>query len=95
MANTNADLMMATLTDIVQYANSTGSVNLYMAHGGTNFGYWAGLPPDLYLNRLCYEFGVHKAAGCYFLGFPFQNNSSTLDLPYPSRDISFGSRFPF
>ncbi len=42
MANTSADLMMSTLTDIVQYANSTGSVNLYMAHGGTNFGYWAG-----------------------------------------------------
>ena len=43
MANTSASLMMQTLTDIVEYANSTGSVNLYMAHGGTNFGYWAGI----------------------------------------------------
>ena len=44
MANTSAELMMSTLTDIVEYANNTGSVNLYMAHGGTNFGYWAGEP---------------------------------------------------
>jgi len=42
MANTSAQLMMQTLTDIVEYGNDTGSVNLYMAHGGTNFGYWAG-----------------------------------------------------
>ena len=46
MANTSVDLMMQTLTDIVSYENSTGSVNLYMAHGGTNFGYWAGLTLD-------------------------------------------------
>ena len=42
MANTSADLMMQTMTEIVEYSNNTGSVNLYMAHGGTNFGYWAG-----------------------------------------------------
>lgn len=42
MANTSSDLMMKTLTEIVQYGSNTGSVNLYMAHGGTNFGYWAG-----------------------------------------------------
>lgn len=42
MANTSAELMMRTLTEIVQFGNNTGSVNLYMAHGGTNFGYWAG-----------------------------------------------------
>ena len=42
MANTSSDLMMSTLADILEYANNTGSVNLYMAHGGTNFGYWAG-----------------------------------------------------
>ena len=45
MANTSSQLMMQTLTDIVQYGNGTGSVNLYVAHGGTNFGYWAGNVP--------------------------------------------------
>jgi hypothetical protein len=45
MANTSAQLMMQTLTEIVEYGNNTGSVSLYMAHGGTNFGYWAGPPP--------------------------------------------------
>lgn len=43
MANTSAALMMQTLTEILEYGNGTGSVNLYMAHGGTNFGYWAGI----------------------------------------------------
>jgi len=43
MANTSSQVMMQTLTNVVQYANGTGSVSLYMAHGGTNFGYWAGV----------------------------------------------------
>lgn len=33
---------METFNDIMKYANGTGSVNFYMAHGGTNFGYWSG-----------------------------------------------------
>lgn len=48
MANTSSELMMRTITEIVEYANNTGSVNLYMAHGGTNFGYWAGRYACLY-----------------------------------------------
>ena len=42
--------MLQTLSDILSYANGTGSVNFYMAHGGSNFGYWAGAPP--LLNRV-------------------------------------------
>ncbi|KAK9843639.1 hypothetical protein WJX81_000575 [Elliptochloris bilobata] len=42
MANTTAALVVNSLRAILEYANNTGSVNLYMAHGGTNFGYWAG-----------------------------------------------------
>jgi Glycosyl hydrolases family 35 len=48
MANTSAVALAHSLTDILRFANSTGSVNLYMAHGGTNFGFWAG--------RACYLF---------------------------------------
>ncbi len=44
MANTTASLVTASLRAILEHANSTGSVNFYMAHGGTNFGYWAGAP---------------------------------------------------
>ncbi len=29
-------------SEILAYANGTGSVNLYMAAGGTNFGFTAG-----------------------------------------------------
>jgi hypothetical protein len=47
MANTSARFMLQTLSDILSYANGTGSVNFYMAHGGSNFGYWAGAPPLL------------------------------------------------
>ena len=42
MANTSAAQMTDTFNKILRYGNSTGSVNLYMAHGGTNFGFWAG-----------------------------------------------------
>jgi hypothetical protein len=42
MANTTASLVTASLRAILEHANGTGSVNFYMAHGGTNFGYWAG-----------------------------------------------------
>lgn len=45
MANTSAPFMLKTLSDILGYANGTGSVNFYMAHGGSNFGYWAGWQP--------------------------------------------------
>ncbi len=45
MANTSASFVLKTLNDILTYANNTGSVNFYMAHGGSNFGYWAGARP--------------------------------------------------
>ena len=44
MANTTAQLVLNSLRAILEHANNTGSVNFYMAHGGTNFGYWAGAP---------------------------------------------------
>ena len=42
MANTSLDQFIDTLHGTLGYANNTGSVNLYMAHGGTNFGFTAG-----------------------------------------------------
>lgn len=48
MANTSSTDMANTMSKILAWDNGFGSINLYMAHGGTNFGYWAGrsLPPD-------------------------------------------------
>ncbi len=34
--------MAAGLDGILKYNNGSGSLNFYMAHGGTNFGFWAG-----------------------------------------------------
>lgn len=51
MANTSTAKMISTLEDILRYANGTGSVNLYMAFGGTNFGFWAGANFYLGQNR--------------------------------------------
>eukprot|EP00879_Flechtneria_rotunda_P007054 GHRR01007404.1.p1 GENE.GHRR01007404.1~~GHRR01007404.1.p1 ORF type:complete len:843 (+),score=378.34 GHRR01007404.1:102-2531(+) len=42
MAKTTAEDITASLQEILSVNNNTGSVNLYMAHGGTNFGPWAG-----------------------------------------------------
>lgn len=45
MANTSVDQFLDTLHGVLGFANNTGSVNLYMVHGGTNFGYTAGALP--------------------------------------------------
>ena len=42
MANTDFNKFLQELLNILQYNDNTGSVNLYMAHGGTNFGWTAG-----------------------------------------------------
>ena len=42
MANTSGTQMATGLDGILKYNNGTGSLNFYMAHGGTNFGFWAG-----------------------------------------------------
>lgn len=34
--------MVKYFSEILDYANGTGSINLYMAAGGTNFGFTAG-----------------------------------------------------
>lgn len=42
MANTSAQVLTDSFSEILSYANGTASVNFYMAHGGTNFGWTAG-----------------------------------------------------
>lgn len=42
MANTSAQVLTNSFSEILAYANGTASVNFYMAHGGTNFGWTAG-----------------------------------------------------
>lgn len=42
MANTSSVLTAIDADILLRWANGTGSLNLYMAHGGTNFGFWAG-----------------------------------------------------
>lgn len=42
MANTSADDLVAALKAILRYRSGQGSVNFYMAHGGSNWGFWAG-----------------------------------------------------
>ena len=43
MANTSAKELTSALAALLSYANGTGSVNLYMAHGGSNWGFMAGM----------------------------------------------------
>ncbi len=42
MANTSAETAAEALQKLLAFGGHTASVNLYMAHGGTNFGFWAG-----------------------------------------------------
>ena len=53
MPDNSAEQMVDSFTKILKYANGSGSVNLYMAHGGTNFGFYAGdLPLPVHLHAL-------------------------------------------
>ena len=45
MANSSIYDFLETFDQILRYNNNMGSVTLYMATGGTNFGYTAGAPP--------------------------------------------------
>ena len=47
MAETDASSLVAHTSQLLAYGNNTGSVSLYVAHGGTNFGFFAGLWPHL------------------------------------------------
>ncbi len=42
MANTSAQVLTDSFSEILAYNQGSGSVNFYMAHGGTNFGWTAG-----------------------------------------------------
>lgn len=55
MANTSLDQFIDTLHGTLGFANNTGSINLYMAHGGTNFGYTAGAP--FFSSMMSYSIG--------------------------------------
>lgn len=55
MANTSAQDLALGLRSVLQFANGTGSVNLYMAHGGSNWGFYAGMIPFLW-TQACQRF---------------------------------------
>ena len=40
--------MSTTLRAILRYGGNMGSVCMYMAHGGTNFAFWAGCNGNLF-----------------------------------------------
>ena len=46
--NTSYDKFIDYFNQVLQYNEGSGSINLYMAHGGTNFGWMTGqhLPTD-------------------------------------------------
>ncbi len=48
-SNPDFDVFLRWMKTILEYRNNTGSVNLYMAHGGTNFGWSMGESPFLFL----------------------------------------------
>lgn len=48
MANTSAQVLTDSFSEILAYGQGSGSVNFYMAHGGTNFGWTAGAGIALY-----------------------------------------------
>lgn len=42
MVNTDAAALVADTARILEYGSGSGSLSLYVAHGGTSFGFWAG-----------------------------------------------------
>lgn len=63
--NTSYDKFIDYFSQVLQYNEGSGSVNLYMAHGGSNFGWWTGVRP---LTRLYWE--LDALAGWHLGDFP-------------------------
>lgn len=54
MANTSTEVLVEDTRVLLEFANGSGSLNFYMAHGGSNFGFSAGanLDGDKYLPHI-------------------------------------------
>lgn len=63
MANTSAQVLTDSFSEILAYNQGSGSVSFYMAHGGTNFGWTAG---EIQLSK-----GLCKSCKCMRLGTYF------------------------
>jgi beta-galactosidase len=44
----STEMVASFFSDILAYGRNTGSVSMYMAHGGTNFGFWAGSKNEMF-----------------------------------------------
>ncbi|MBP1326287.1 beta-galactosidase [Leucobacter exalbidus] len=56
----SADSMMGTINEILEIG---GSFSLYMAHGGTNFGYWNGANHDRVIQPTVTSYDYHAPIG--------------------------------
>ena len=87
MANTTAEEVAMGLRNILSYADNTGSVNFYMAHGGTNWGPWAGanaLDEVPLGNRRGELRGWLKGGG--IVGAPYTTCSSSVSSSYSTAE---------
>ena len=44
----SAEVVASSLSSVLAYGGNTGSVSLYMAHGGTSFAFWAGCNGEMF-----------------------------------------------
>jgi hypothetical protein len=44
----SAETVASYFSDILAYGRNTGSVSMYMAHGGTSFAFWAGCNGEMF-----------------------------------------------
>lgn len=83
MSNTSAQHVADTLQDILSFAGNTGNVNLYMSHGGTNFGLWAGANAISLgeVTKFAAETGIN--VGSRGVASPLEPSSKTAGLASP------------
>ncbi|KAK9826432.1 hypothetical protein WJX81_005107 [Elliptochloris bilobata] len=65
IANKSVAKMVKHFREILAYANGTGSVNLYMAAGGTNFGFTAGGQLDYLTDKVAWREGLRGPPDLY------------------------------
>lgn len=67
------------MNEMLEYGNRTASFNLYMAHGGTNFGFHAGT-----LDRHGTAYITHSvSAGANTAGAQYQPHITSYDYDSP------------
>ena len=82
MANMSMDRLGGFMQEMLDYGNRTTSFNLYMAHGGTNFGFHAGTRCSGFVQGSVFCAGLYFVRGSVLCRTLYSSrNANALQAP--------------